>query len=644
MCGLCGGRFATRGPGDEPALALVRRMADIQRHRGPDDDGFHQEGDLVLGFRRLSIIDLDGGHQPISNEDGSVWVILNGEVYNYRELREGLLARGHRFRSQGDSEIIAHLYEEKGERAFEDLNGMFGIAVLDLRRRRLVLARDRAGVKPLYYAKAGHDFVFASEIKALLEHPGCPRALDERQLAPYLATQYVPGPRTLFAGIRSLPPGHRLILDQGQEPVEEPYWRLPTLDPPHMLADRAAATSELAALVRDAVRMRLVSDVPLGALLSGGLDSSIVVGCMAEYATGPVLTVCVGYEGGGTFDEREEARAVARHFGAEHHEIVLGVEEALGLLPRLVWHTELPVAEPLIVASYALFREARRHVTVVLSGEGADELFGGYRRYRALSELWRWRSLLPPAGWAGWAGLKSGRGRWADLGKVGQAAAQALPAEALWEWQSVFSRRELSRLLARADLAAASGPLVYRTVDGFRDDLPNEEMANQLMGIEIQNRLVDFILGRADKMSMANSLELRTPFLDYRLLEYSRRLPSRWKLSATGEKLILREAFRDLLPERARRRGKQAFQSPYATWLPHLSSALVPESRLVRDGWLRREPLSRLAAEWPRSERRAKQLWTVLLLEMWYRTFLVREEIPPLVATATSVHVPEPVS
>ena len=642
MCGLCGGRFAPRAPGEESARALVQRMADIQRHRGPDDEGFQEAGDIVLGFRRLSIIDLDSGHQPISNEDGSVWVILNGEIYNYRELADGLVARGHTFKSHGDSEVIAHLYEEKGERVFEDLNGMFTIAVLDVRRRRLVLARDRAGVKPLYYARCGRDFAFASEIKALLEHPGCPRSLDERQLAPYLATQYVPGPRTLFAGVRSLPPGSRLIVDEGKEPIEESYWRLPSLDPAHLYQDREAATRDVAALVREAVRMRLVSDVPLGALLSGGLDSSIVVGVMAEHATGPVLTVCVGYEGGGAMDEREKARDVAKHFGTQHHEIVLGVREALELLPRLVWHNELPVAEPLIVASYALFREARRHVTVVLSGEGADELFGGYRRYRALSELARWRSLLPPASWAGWAAMKGGRGPWADLGKVGQAAAQALPAEALWEWQSVFSRRELGRLLARPDLASASGPLVYRTVDGFRDDLPTEEMSNQLMGIEIQNRLVDFILGRADKMSMANSLELRTPFLDYRLIEMSRAIPARWKLSATGEKLILREAFRDLLPERARRRGKQAFQSPYASWLPHLSSALVPESRLVKDGWIARSGLEILRAHWPRSERRAKQLWTVLLLEMWYRLFLTREEIPAL-GRAAGRATPEPV-
>jgi len=222
MCGLCGGRFAPRASGEESALGLVKRMADIQRHRGPDDDGFQENGDLVLGFRRLSIIDLDGGHQPVSNEDGSVWVILNGEIYNYRELREGLVARGHRFKSAGDSEVIAHLYEEKGERVFEDLNGMFTIAVLDVARRRLVLARDRAGVKPLYYARCGADFAFASEIKALLEHPDCPRALDERMLAPYLATQYVPGPRTLFAGIRALAPGHRLILDPGHDAIEEP--------------------------------------------------------------------------------------------------------------------------------------------------------------------------------------------------------------------------------------------------------------------------------------------------------------------------------------------------------------------------------------------------------------------------------------
>ena len=635
MCGLCGGRFpgsadASGGGAGDGALAIVKRMAAVQAHRGPDDDGFLHEGDWLLGFRRLSIIDLDRGHQPISNEDGTVWVILNGEIYNFRELRAELEPRGHRFSSNSDTEVIAHLYEEHGERAFERLNGMFGVAVLDLKRRRLVLARDRAGVKPLYYARCGRDFAFASEVKALLEHPDCPRAVDGLALACYLGILYVPGPRTLFAGIRSLNPGHRLIVEAGGEPVEEPYWTFPPLDPAALFTDREECVAELRRLVRDAVGMRLVSDVPLGALLSGGLDSSIVVGAMAEMATGPVKTFAVGFAEGGPHDERAAAREVAAHFGTDHREIVYSRDDALRLLPRLVWHNELPVAEPLIVASYFLFQAARREVTVVLSGEGADELFGGYRRYRVLSELRRLRGVLPPAGWGGWARLRTGRGHWSTLGKVGLAATRRVPAEAHWEWNCVWSSAELRGLLADPGLAAGADARAYRTVDGFRRDLPPAELANQLMGLECQNRLVDFSLGRTDRMSMANSLELRTPFLDYRLLEFSRRVPARWKLNSTGEKLVLREAFRGLLPEKTRRRPKQAFQSPYVSWLGPLSRALLPASRLVRDGWLGGERLAALERGHRRSDRSAKQLWTVLMLEMWYRTFIAREELPVL--------------
>ncbi len=639
MCGICGGRFA-RGaeigggappPNGTRAQAIVRKMTDVQRHRGPDDEGYLFAGPVGLGFRRLSIIDLDTGHQPIGNEDGSVQVILNGEIYNYRELRKDLEAR-HTFRTRTDTEVIAHLYEERGAECFTQLNGMFCIAIVDRTRNRLVLARDRAGVKPVYWAWCGEDFAFASEIKALLEHPECPRAVDGTAFAEYLCLEYAPGPRTLFQGISELDPGHRLILDTGaKEPTIEPYWTLPPALPERMFTDRAGCTEELRALVMDAVRMRLVSDVPLGALLSGGLDSGIVVAAMREFATGPVCTVSVGFEGGGDLDETALARESARHFGTDHHEIRYGTKEALEILPELVWHNELPIAEPLIVPSFFLFREARKHVTVVLSGEGADELFGGYRRYRVLSELRRFRPFLPPASWGGWDALRAGPGVLNTIGKVGHAVAEREASQALWEWNSVFSAEEVAALMVDPKWSAGCTNAAYRPFPAMTKDLPPHELANQLMRIEIMNRLVDFILGRADKMSMANSLELRTPFLDYRLIEFSRRIPAAWKLGRHGEKLILRNAFERLLPEALRVRPKHAFQTPYRAWLTPLSERLVPESRLVRDGWLKREGMAALVGSIGHSDRAQKRLWSVLMLEMWYRKFISGEELPRFV-------------
>jgi len=629
MCGICGGRFTGQREGDDGA-ALVRSMAEILRHRGPDDDGFFSRGDLHLGFRRLSIIDLDTGHQPIGNEDGTVQVILNGEIYNFRELRKELEAR-HSFRTRSDTEVIAHLYEERGLDCFQSLNGMFAIAIVDVPRQRLILARDRAGVKPLYYAQCGPDFVFASEIKALLEHPECPRAVDPTALATYLGIEYAPGPRTLFAGIHSLDPGHRLILEPGSPPRVEPYWTLPALDPGAEFTDRADCARELRELVRDAVRMRLVSDVPIGALLSGGLDSGIVVGLMAEMASGPVTTISVGFHDTGARDETSLAAQTARHFGTDHHEIRFGRDDALRLLPRLVWHNDLPIAEALLVPSYMLFQEARRHVTVVLSGEGADELFGGYRRYRLLSELRRLRPLLPGSGWPGWSRLRAGPGLLHAIGKMGAASSTRIPANALWEWNCLWSADELTQVLVDPALAAESNAGAYRTLDGFRTDMPALELANQLMGIETTNRLVDFILSRADKMSMANSLELRTPFLDYRLIEFSRRVPSAWKVGLHSDKRILREAFAGFLPGDLRRRAKHAFQAPYRQWLPPMVEKLLPDSRLARDGFLRERALRETAARSEHSDRATKRLWSLLMLEMWYRMFIRREEIPAFV-------------
>jgi asparagine synthase (glutamine-hydrolysing) len=552
MCGICGilNYAPSALPADEPTL---RRMADTLAHRGPDDDGFFVSPDrqVGLGFRRLSIVDLATGDQPITNEDGSVWLVFNGEIYNHTALRPGLEARGHRFRSRGDSEVIIHLYEEYGVDCVDHLRGMFAFAIWDSRRRRLLLARDRIGVKPLYFAALAQTLVFASEIKALFRHPSAMPRLNEDALSLYLTFAATPAPNTLFEGVQKLPPGHRLIVDgdTGRRTLER-YWA-PLPDPVELGKRRQPEeyVERLEQLVRESIGLRMMSDVPYGAFLSGGVDSSLNVALMAELADRPVSTFSVAIEGDAASDELSFARAVAERYGTRHHEVVIGDHDFLDYLPKLVWHQDEPLADPVCVPLHAISEEARRSGTkVVQVGEGADELFAGYTSYAFFTDfhrrLWRPYRLLPRfirqmvAGSAPY--LLS-----LDRADVLQRAADD-DGELYWGGAIPFYASHARALTGGgSDQGRLAVDALYATVDAA---LPDVSQLDRMIGIELRQRLPELLLMRVDKVTMGSSIEARVPYLDHKLVEFALAIPpdvkyrhgiTKWVLKRVAENVGL---------------------------------------------------------------------------------------------------------
>jgi asparagine synthase (glutamine-hydrolysing) len=608
MCGICGIWSADGRRGDD----RVGGMLDTIVHRGPDGVGRLDRPGVGLGMRRLAIIDLAGGDQPIYGEDGSVGVVFNGEIYNFRELRAELERHGHRFQTRCDTEAIVHGYEQWGDDVLHRLKGMFALALWDERRRRLLIARDRFGKKPLYYSRHRGDLVFGSEIKALLA-AGIPSDLDDVALDEYLALRYVPAPRTLFREVRQLPPGHKMAVTEAGVEIER-WWRLrygPKLA--HTLEE---AADDAEGLMRTAVERRLVSDVPLGCFLSGGLDSSAVLSFMAELSDEPVRTFSIGFDEGWASDELPAARSTAKVFGARHHETRIGPDEFLRLMPEAVWHRDEPLAEPSEIPLLALSRMAREHVTVVLSGEGGDELFGGYPKYRVDAALAR-------AGSAGRALVGERRlrtlGRWHRLPRKARMAVTALatadPAERWPAWfgadrtagLSINGVRPLDPVLAGLD--GALGPL------------------DRMLALDVESYLVDNLLVRGDKMTMAASIEGRMPLLDHDLAEFVARLPQELKASPRRTKIVTREVARRRLPESLLSAKKVGFAVPVASWFRgDLGSAL---ERLALGPQARPDPLVdparvRRALTLHREGRYdlGKELWSLLTLDVWARVFL----------------------
>jgi asparagine synthase (glutamine-hydrolysing) len=552
MCGICG--VLNVGPAaeriDEP---MLRGMADTLRHRGPDDDGYfvspdHQVG---LGFRRLSIVDLATGDQPMSNEDNSVWLVFNGEIYNHADHRPGLEARGHRFRSRCDAEVVLHLYEEYGPDCVDHLRGMFAFAIWDSRRRQLLLARDRIGVKPLYFAALPRMVLFGSEIKALFGHPALAPRLNEDALSLYLTFAATPAPRTLFAGVEKLPPGHRLIIDAttGGRSLER-YWQ-PRPDPAvaGLRLDAEDYVDRLEALVRESIGLRMMSDVPYGAFLSGGLDSSLNVALMAELADRPVSTFSVAIEGDAASDELGFARAVAERYGTRHHEVVIGEQDFLDYLPHLVWHQDEPLADPVCVPLHAISEAARRSATkVVQVGEGSDELFSGYPSYAFFTDFHRriWRPYHAMPGTlrriiAGGAKYLLSVDR-ADV--VSRAAADN--GELFWGGAIPFYDASKRSLLQLADDAGSQAvAALYADVDAAQ---PGASQLDRMIGIELRQRLPELLLMRVDKVTMGSSIEARVPYLDHKLVEFALAIPAdvkyrdgvtKWVLKRVAERVGL---------------------------------------------------------------------------------------------------------
>jgi asparagine synthase (glutamine-hydrolysing) len=568
MCGICG--VLTFGPGaeavEEPTL---HRMADAIRHRGPDDDGYYVSPDrhVGFGFRRLSIVDLANGEQPMSNEDDSIWLIYNGEIYNHADHRPGLEARGHRFRSRCDSEVILHLYEEYGPDCVHHLRGMFAFALWDSRRRRLLLARDRIGVKPLYFAALPGTLLFGSEIKALFGHPALGPRLNEDALSLYLTFAAVPAPRTLFEGVEKLPPGHRLIVDAdtGERTLER-YWQ-PLPDPDELARGRRPAeeyVERLEALVRESIGLRMMSDVPYGAFLSGGVDSSLNVALMAELADRPVSTFSVAIEGDAASDELVFARAVAERYGTDHHEVIVGDQDFLDYLPQLVWHQDEPLADPVCVPLHAISEAARRNGTkVVQVGEGADELFAGYTSYAFFTNFHRrvWQPYRVVPGFLRHLVAQGARHVLSlDRADVLDRAAQA--GELFWGGAIPFYNAHKRALFAHDPLMVSLSNHGRDAVDALYAEvdsaIPGASQLDRMIGVELRQRLPELLLMRVDKVTMGSSLEARVPYLDHKLVEFALAIPAdvkyrhgitKWVLKRVAERVGLD---RDLVYRRKR--------------------------------------------------------------------------------------------
>jgi len=614
MCGICGLVSAERAPDIE----AVKRMSSQLVHRGPDDDGLFCEGAAALAARRLSIIDLAHGHQPIENEDGSAVVVQNGEIYNYRELKRELEGHGHRFATDCDTEVLVHAYEEWGDAFVERLRGMFAIALWDKRRRRLLLARDRFGIKPLYYRHVGGELSFASELKAMLEQPGFSREIDPKAVAAYLAFNSIPAPLTIFTEARKLPPGYLLTWEGGELALRR-YARpgpVPGDDVRHGSAAELAA--ELREVLDDSIRAHLVADVPVGVLLSGGVDSGGIAALASRHADEPLRTFSIGFEEAG-FNELSRARLVAERYGTDHHELVLH-PDAVELLPRLVEAFDEPFGDSSALPTYLVSQLASEHVKTAMSGEGGDELFGGYYTYVAdllARRVGRLAALARPLAEA--LPSRSDRVGFDYKAKRFARAAALPPLERHHGWKEIFSPQ------ARTELAGESAA-GWDPLDLYRERYAETEGAEALarmQDLDLGIYLVDDLLVKTDRLSMAHSLELRVPFLDPKVAEFAFSLPTSLKVRGFAKKRLLRQALAPLLPRDIVHGRKQGFSIPIAAWLrgplePFAREVLAP-SAVARQGLL--DP----AAVTPLLDRHcagredlSRQIWGLMALTLWF--------------------------
>ncbi|HVV17684.1 MAG TPA: asparagine synthase (glutamine-hydrolyzing) [Polyangia bacterium] len=621
MCGIAGALSAAP---DIPApLDAVERFAAAMVHRGPDGSGFHADGPAALGHRRLAIVDLsEGGRQPMLNEDGTIAIVVNGEIYNHRELRADLIAKGHRFRGGSDSEVVAHLYEEVGARTPELLRGMFALAVWDRRTRRLLLARDRAGEKPLYYAQRRDGLVFASELAALLADPRTPATLSYESLDAYLALQYVPSPATIFHEIYKLPAGHLIDVGCGETPKPRRYYQA-SFAPTLANLPIEEARRRVRETVEEAVRSRLMSDVPLGAFLSGGVDSSIVVACMARAGSQPVKTFSVGFtEGGAVHGELPFARLVAERYRTDHHELVV-YPDMVGVLPSIVRHHGEPFADTSAVPTRYLCELTRRHVTVALSGDAGDETFGGYRRYN-WAHVADMISRLPAIPRALVTGLMArapgGTARWL---REYAAAVPASEAVRYLRFVCHFSQAEKAALYTPALRERFA---TDATAARFAERLAASAAADtvtRLTELDIDTYLPDDILTKVDTASMTSSLEARAPFCDHHVVELGAALPGHWKLRRNRGKRILKEAFADLVPAPILTRTKRGFALPTRRWLAGRLHGFARELLLSRAaagrGLFEPAAVEALLDRHRGGEDHGERLWNLMVLETWFR-------------------------
>jgi asparagine synthase (glutamine-hydrolysing) len=632
MCGICGHIDLLNRPVPEDR---IRGMCAALTARGPDDVGLHLEGvpadglHLGLGHRRLSIIDLSSSaRQPMTNEDGTIRLTYNGEIYNYKELRRELEARGHRFHSESDTEVVIHLYEEEGVEAVRRLNGMFAFGLWDERRRRLWLCRDRIGIKPLVYSWDGDRLLFASEIRALLTDPAVDRALDREALMLYLAFNYVPAPRTMFAGIRKLEPGCSLVLEGGRVEISR-YWGLPDPAEEAEMVDPGRLRGRLVELLSEAVAGCMLADVPVGAFLSGGVDSGIVVALMARLSSAPVKTFTIGFAGDGLYDETEGARRVAAMYGTEHHEFRIRQHDMLDALPEVLGASAEPFADSSAIPTYLVARETRRHVKVALSGDGGDELFGGYRsylaeglraRYHRVPALLR-ESVIEPVIAALPDSRESRVGETLRRVKKFIRAARGPVDERLLALKEIAPAHVRSRLLKGGGHGPDPALIWVRHLLGRSPG----DAVNRMLGTDLIDSLPGDMLTKADLMSMAHSLEVRVPLLDHRVVELAFRIPGAEKLRGGVTKRVLKEACEGLLPPGHTRRPKAGFEIPISRWLRtdlgFLVDRYLSEDRIRDQGIFEADVVQDLV----RSHRQAKTdtawaLWNLIVFQKWHES------------------------
>ncbi len=621
MCGICGLWYFD--PGHHVNPDLLRAMTDSIQHRGPDDDGFHIDGALGLGFRRLSIIDVSGSHQPMANEDDGVWIVFNGEIYSYQALRSQLAQR-HHFRTMGDTETILHLYEEMGAACINELRGMFAFAIWDGHKNQLTLAVDRFGKKPLYYFLDGDKFIFGSELKVIVQHPAISRELDAEALDEYLAYGYINAPRSIFKAIRKLPAGHTMTIDRTGRARLQSYWQ-PELCEPNAYDSRSMAdlTAELRELLIEAVKLRMISDVPLGAFLSGGIDSSAIVGLMSHLNAQPVKTFSIGFDEA-LYDETAYAQLVADYCHTDHLRTVVR-PDVITVLPKLIHQFDEPFADSSMIPTYYVAQVARQHVAVALSGDGGDEVFGGYSWYQYGARHHLLETLIPASLRPGVAQIGGKLPRFTKIGAYLKRVDQPI---SFWQTRTGFfdarARGDLYTVDAAKILSACPGE--QRKLEAFRHTA-SWDWLSQFQYNDLTVYMAGDILAKVDRASMLASLEVRSPLLDHVVFEFMARVPPQFKLTLGNTKILLKKAVGDLLPPAIHKRGKQGFSIPLREWLAGplrdmLEDALLSPRTTAR-GLFQPATVNQLIDEHNAGRvDHSERLWSLLCFELWARDYL----------------------
>jgi asparagine synthase (glutamine-hydrolysing) len=633
MCGICGVFHPNRA--QRVSKDTLASMNEEIAHRGPDDDGFFVEENVGLAMRRLSIIDIQTGHQPITNEDETIWIVYNGEIYNHQATRKDLESRGHRYRTKSDTETIVHLYEQYGEDCVRHLRGMFAFAIWDRRQRCLFVARDRLGIKPLYYYHDGEKLLFGSEIKAILAYPGMKPDFNRETLAEYLAFGYITGAQSMYSGIRKLLPGHTLTLHENGDLKISRYWDLDVkVDDGELPFDHYV--SRYRDLLEECVSSHLMSDVPLGVFLSGGLDSSAVAALATKIRKEPVETFSVGY-GEKAYSELPYARTIAEHLKSKHHEVELSRDEFFQTLPRLIWHEDEPIVWPSSVALYFVARLARERVTVVLTGEGSDETLAGYTRYpwtllnSRMDTVYR---AMTPAALRGLVRNLINSGPLSAVAKRKLEHTFLVRDGASWpsfyfdNFYSAFSASEQDELLT-PEIKSLAGNAYAGSISHWNHS--SGDLLHRLLYTDIKTYLVELLM-KQDQMSMAASIESRVPFLDHALVEFTASVPAKYSTRGMAGKRILKSAVADLLPEAIVHRQKMGFPTPWAYWLegPQLDDlqSLLMEPRTMQRGFFRGEVIKRLFAEHRAGARdHGNRIWRLLNLELWLRVCVDKQSV-----------------